>query len=287
MLIKKTIMKIITNKKIKKKISELKLVILAGGLGSRLSEETIVKPKPLVEIGGDPIILHLMKYYSYFGVKKFIICLGYKGYMIREYFINRYLKKKNLIISSKKNSMIDLNFKKDEDWEIKFIETGKNSLTGKRMKMIEKHIEGDDFMFTYGDGLSDIPIDKILVNFYKKKCIGMLSAVKIDPKFGIIKFKNNRDNLVNSFEEKQSKEETWINAGFGVFNKKIFNYINAKENVAFEKRPLSKLAKDNQLRTFKHYGNWKCMDTLRDKLEFEELFKSKPFWITKNYKKNI
>lgn len=258
---------------------KLPLVILAGGLGSRLTEETILKPKPLVEIGGVPIILHLMKYYSYYGVKKFIICLGYKGEMIRDFFINRYLKKKILTIESRFKSKINLKFKKDEEWEIKFVETGKKSLTGKRLKLIEPFID-KDFLFTYGDGLSDIPINKVISKFYQLKCIGLLSAVKIDPKFGVIKF-TGKSNLVTSFKEKKDTQATWINAGFGIFSKKIFKYLKKNENIAFENEPLARLAKDKQLYTYKHFGNWKCMDTLRDKHEFEEILKKNPFWIKK------
>ena len=260
------------------KISNLKLVILAGGLGSRLSEETVIKPKPLVEIGGEPIILHLMKYYSYYGIRRFIICLGYKGNMIREFFINRYLSKLNFKIDLINSSKLSFQNKKNENWSIEFINTGKDSLTGKRLKLIEPYID-DNFLFTYGDGLSDIPIDKTIYQFFKSKSLGLLSSVKIDPKFGIIKFGNN--NLINSFEEKKSKHETWINAGFGIFNKKALNYISKNENIAFEGRPLSNMARDKKLISFKHRGFWKCMDTLRDKLEFEEIYKLNPKWIKK------
>ena len=266
-----------------KNIKEMPLVILAGGLGSRLSEETVIKPKPLVEIGGIPIILHLMKYYSSFGIKKFIICLGYKGEMIRNFFINRYLEKKSLHINYNLNSKLNLKFKKNEEWDINFVNTGKSSLTGKRLKLIESYIN-DDFLFTYGDGLSDIPINKTIREFYKKKCIGLLSAVKLDPKFGIIKYVNN-SNLVSAFQEKKKDENTWINAGFGIFSKSIFKYLSKNKNIAFEQEPLSRLAKDRKLYTYKHYGHWKCMDTLRDKYEFEEIFRVKPFWIKKNLKK--
>ena len=261
----------------KNQIKNLPLVILAGGLGSRLSEETVVKPKPLVEIGGKPIILHLMKYYHFYGIKKFIICLGYKGEMIRDYFINRYLKNKNVTINSENNSFINLKFKKNENWEIKFVDTGKNSLTGRRLKLIEPFID-KYFLFTYGDGLSNIPIDKLIKQYFDQKSIGMLSAVKINPKFGVIKFKN-KTNLVSSFKEKKSEEETWINAGFGIFSKKIFNYIKQNQNVPFEQAPLEKLSNDKELAMFKHYGKWKCMDTLRDKIEFEEISKTDPFWV--------
>ena len=264
--------------KYKKAYQDLKLVILAGGLGSRLSEETVIKPKPLVEIAGEPIILHLMRYYSYYGIRKFIICLGYKGNMIREFFINRYLPKSNFKIDLINSSKVTFQNKINENWSIEFINTGKDSLTGKRLKIIEPHID-ENFLFTYGDGLSDIPIDKTINMFFRSKCLGLLSSVKIDPKFGIINFGHN--NFINSFEEKKSKQETWINAGFGIFNKKALRYVSNNENIAFEGRPLSNLAKNKKLITFKHKGFWKCMDTLRDKLEFEEIFKSNPKWIKK------
>ncbi len=254
------------------------MVILAGGLGSRLSEETIVKPKPLVEIGGVPIILHLMKYYSSFGVKKFIICLGYKGNMIREFFISRYLPKKNFKIDLISKNKFNFVSNKNENWVIEFVDTGRKALTGKRLKMIE-HLVGDNFLFTYGDGLSNINIEKTVEIFFKSKTLGLLSSVKIDPKYGIIDFGKN--NFINSFEEKRSKKETWINAGFGIFNKKALNYISKNENIPFEGRPLSNMAKKKQLVSFKHRGFWKCMDTLRDKLEFEEIFKTNPIWLKK------
>ncbi len=266
------------NKNLKKIISELKLVILAGGLGSRLSEETIVKPKPLVEIGGIPIILHLMKYYSNYGVKKFIICLGYKGNMIREFFINRYLPKKNFKIDLINKNKFNFIGSKKENWIIEFVDTGKNSLTGKRLKMVE-HLVGENFLFTYGDGLSNIRIDKTVEMFFNSKRLGLLSSVKMDPKYGIIDFGKN--NLINSFEEKRSKKETWINAGFGIFNKKALDYISRNRNIPFEGIPLANLAKKNQLLSYKHKGFWKCMDTLRDKLEFEEIYKKNPIWLKK------
>lgn len=258
--------------KYKKTNLDLKLVILAGGLGSRLSEETNIKPKPLVEIGGKPIILHLMRYYSYYGIKKFVICLGYKGNMIREFFINRYLPKSNFRIDLINNTKVNFINRKDENWSIEFVNTGKDSLTGKRLKLVEPYV-GENFLFTYGDGLSNIPINKTINQFLKSKCLGLLSTVKIDPKFGIIKFGKN--NSINSFEEKKSKQETWINAGFGIFNKKALKFISDGENIAFEGRPLTSMAKKNKLISYKHKGFWKCMDTLRDKLEFEKIFKSK------------
>lgn len=257
-------------------LKNIKCVILAGGLGSRLSEETIIKPKPLVEIGGKPIILHLMKYYSYFGVKNFIICLGYKGNMIREYFINRYLPKTNFKLDLINGPNLKFSLKNKENWSIEFINTGKNSLTGKRLKLIEPYV-GENFLFTYGDGLSNIPIGKTIDIFFKNKCLGLLSAVKIDPKFGIIEFGGK--NLISSFQEKKSKKETWINAGFGIFNKKALKFIPNKKNLPFEQLPLSQMAKQKKLISYKHKGFWKCMDTLRDKEEFEEIFKKNPFWI--------
>tara|TARA_B100000989_G_scaffold292312_1_gene268026 strand:- start:778 stop:1587 length:810 start_codon:yes stop_codon:yes gene_type:complete len=265
-------------KNLKKKNTDLKLVILAGGLGSRLSEETTIKPKPLVEIGGEPIILHLMRYYSHYGIKNFIICLGYKGNMIREYFINRYLPRTNFKIDLINPSKLNFVGKKKEDWTIEFINTGKKSLTGKRLKLIEPYV-GENFLFTYGDGLSNIPIDKTIEIFFKSKCLGLLSAVKIDPKFGIIEFSGK--NLINSFQEKKSKKETWINGGFGIFNRKALKFIPNKKNLPFEDLPLSKMAKNKKLISYKHKGFWKCMDTLRDKLEFEEIFKKKPHWLKK------
>ena len=198
--------------------------------------------------------------------------------MIREFFINRYLPKKNFKIDLVNKNKFEFSGPKNENWIIEFINTGKKSLTGQRLTMIE-HLVSDNFLFTYGDGLSDIRIDRTVEMFFKSKRLGLLTSVKINPKYGIIDFGKN--NLINSFQEKKSKKKTWINAGFGIFNKKALSYISKNENIAFEERPLSKIARNKQLVSYKHKGFWKCMDTLRDKLEFEEIFKKKPILFKK------
>lgn len=237
----------------------MQLIIFAGGLGTRISEETDYVPKPMVKIGKKPVLWHIMKYYSIFGFSEFIICGGYKVNIIKNYF--RVNKKKNL------------------SWKIKVINTGKNSNTGERLKRVKKYVNGN-FCLTYGDGLSDIDIYK-LINFHKKnKSIVTLTTVKPIPHFGKVFFKGNK---VSKFLEKSQKTESWINGGFFVCNKKVFQYLN-KKNSIFEKDVLTSLVKKNELTAYKHRGFWYCMDTLRDKRYLNDLWSSKkaPWKIWKN-----
>jgi glucose-1-phosphate cytidylyltransferase len=226
----------------------MKLVIFAGGLGTRISEESDYVPKPMIKIGQRPILWHIIKYYSFFGFSEFIICGGYKIDIIKKYF-------KNL---------------KNKTWNIKIVDTGKKNNTGERLKRVKKYID-NTFCLTYGDGLSDINIDK-LINFHKKnKSVVTLSAVKPIPLFGKIIFKGNK---VTKFLEKDPKKENWINAGFFVCEKEIFKYIN-KKNLIFETHVLPSLAKKKKLMAYKHKDFWYCMDTLRDKRHLNNLWLSK------------
>ena len=231
----------------------MQVVILAGGLGTRLSEETNVIPKALVKIGNKPIILHLINYYQSFGYKDFIICLGHKGNLINDYFLNKknkpYLKNTN----------------------IKLINTGKKSFTGERIKKIKKYINGN-FFLTYCDGLSNIDLKKTLKIFIKSKKIGLVSSVNPRSRFGVLSI-DKKNNVLN-FDEKSKNANTWINAGFFIFNKKIFQYIKGK-NTIFERSPLIKLSKDRELVAYKHRGFWQCMDTLKDKVILENIWKTK------------
>lgn len=228
----------------------MQLIILAGGLGTRISEETDFIPKPMIKIGNKPILWHIMKYYSIYGFSKFIICGGYKVEVIKKYF--KKLKKKNKF------------------WNIKIINTGKNSNTGERLRKVQKYID-DTFCLTYGDGLSNVNLNK-LINFHKKnKSIATLTSVKPPPHFGKIVFKGNK---VVKFIEKDQKKEDWINGGFFVCNKEIFNYFN-KKNMIFESDILSVLAKKRKLAAYKHFKFWHCMDNLRDKRYLLKL------WLTK------
>lgn len=246
----------------------MQTVILAGGLGTRLSEETVLKPKPMVEIGGKPIIWHIMKIYSHYGFNDFIICLGYKGYIVKEYFIN-YLYHQSDIEIDIKNNKIKI-FKNDsEEWKIKLIDTGENTLTGGRLKRIKDYLEEENFMATYGDGVADINISELL-NFHKThKKFATITAVQPAGRFGALELDESK---VISFQEKPKTLEGLINGGFFVLNKNIFDYIDGDASI-WERKPLETLASDNQLMAYKHYGFWKPMDTLRDKIELENLWK--------------
>ena len=247
----------------------MKVVILAGGLGTRISEESVVKPKPLVEIGGKPIIWHIMKIYSSYGLNDFIICCGYKGYLIKEYFINYSLHTTDISVNVRSNK-IKVHKKTTEPWNITLIDTGEESLTGDRIKKIEPYV-GDSFCLTYGDGLTSANIRNI-INYHKKnKKLATVLAVKPSGRFGAIDVK---DGSVKKFLEKPKGDGGWINGGFFVLNKKIFNYL-LKENCIWEREPLEKLAKENQLMAFEHDGFWYAMDTLRDKIYLENLWKAK------------
>lgn len=247
----------------------MKVVILAGGLGTRLSEETELKPKPMVEIGGKPILWHIMKIYSHYGFNDFIICLGYKGYIIKEYFANYFLHQTDVTIDIK-NNKIKVHKTKAEPWRITLVDTGLNTMTGGRIKRIQDHIKGT-FMLTYGDGVSDINI-KELLNYHKKtKKSVTITSVQPSGRFGAIDI-DDKGN-VKSFLEKPKGDGSWINGGFFVLEPEIFNYIK-DDTTIWERDPLEKLTKDNKVAAYKYLGFWKCMDTLRDKIELETLWSS-------------
>lgn len=253
----------------------MKVVILAGGLGTRLSEETDITPKPIVEIGGYPIIRHIMKIYSTYGYNDFIVCLGYKGYMIKEYFANYFLHMSDLTFNLKTGEMI-LQQSKSEDWKVTLIDTGVNTMTGGRIKRIKKFIGDKTFMLTYGDGVSDVNIEK-LVDFHKKNHkYATLTAVQPAGKFGSLILETS--GKVKNFIEKPAGDGLWINGGFFVLEPEIFGYIEG-DNTFWEREPLENLSKDGQLIAYEHNGFWRCMDTLRDKRELEELWESgNPPW---------
>ena len=254
------------------------VVILCGGKGTRLSEETKLKPKPMVEIGGKPILWHIMKSYSNYGYKKFILALGYKGYAIKSYFYNARINQSDFTIKmdplekpTYHNTLID------SDWEISFIDTGEETLKGGRIKKLEKYIKNDNFFVTYGDGVADINI-KDLLEFHKShKRIATVSAVRPPSRFGEILIEN--DNVL-SFEEKPQMKEGFINGGFFVFNRKIFNYLHDKVDCDLEFGALQKIAENKQMNAFKHYGFWQCMDNIREKNYLNELSeKGKEVWL--------
>lgn len=244
----------------------MKVVILAGGQGSRISEESLLRPKPLIEIGNKPIIWHIMKIYSHYGLNDFVICCGYKGYLLKEYFANYSLHTTDITVDVTKNT-IKVHKKKTEPWKITLVDTGNETLTGDRIKYVEDYV-GETFCLTYGDGLSSVNI-KQLINLHKKnKKLATVLAVKPIGRFGIMKVDNN---TVTKFLEKPTIDEEWINGGFFVLNKKIFKYINNKNNI-WEKEPLENLSKDKQLNALKFNGFWFAMDTLRDKNYLEDLW---------------
>jgi glucose-1-phosphate cytidylyltransferase len=246
----------------------MKVIILAGGLGSRISEESQLKPKPLLEIGGKPILWHIMKIYSHYKLNEFIICCGYKGYLIKEYFANYSLHTTDITVDVSKNKIL-VHKKKTEPWKITLIDTGDNSPTGERIKMVRQYV-GDTFCLTYGDGVTSVNIKSLIKFHIQDKKLATVLAVKPAGRFGAMKLENN---MVKNFLEKPKGDNSWINGGFFVLNKKIFEYIE-NENSIWERKPMEKLAKDNQLNAFKYEGFWYAMDTLRDKNYLEDLWSS-------------
>ena len=243
----------------------MKIVILAGGLGTRISEETNLKPKPLIEIGEYPILWHIMKIYSHYGFDDFIICCGYKGYMIKNFFLNYVNFNSDLNINLKTDKYKKLNNIK-EKWKIKLVDTGLNTMTGGRILRLKKFFKpNENFCMTYGDGLSNINI-KELIKFHKNNNkLATVTAVKPTGRYGAIEIeKKNNQNLIKNFIEKPSGDKNWINGGFFVLNQKIFKYLNNDQDI-WEREPLKKLSKDKNLIAYKHKGFWKSMDTLNDK----------------------
>ena len=248
----------------------MKVVILAGGQGTRIVEESLIKPKPLIEIGSKPIIWHIMKIYSHFGLNDFIICCGYKGYLIKEYFANYSLHTTDVTVDLSKNKITVLK-KKTEPWKVTLIDTGEFSNTGERIRKIKDYID-DDFCLTYGDGLTSVNIKNVIKFHKSNKKLATVLAVKPAGRFGSL---NIKGDIVNNFLEKPSGDGGWINGGFFVLNKKIFKYLDKKDSI-WEKEPLENIAKDKQLSAFKFEGFWHAMDTLRDKNYLDNL------WVANN-----
>lgn len=248
----------------------MKVVILAGGFGTRLTEETDIKPKPMVEIGGMPILWHIMKIYSAYGFNEFIICLGYKGYVIKEYFANYFLHLSDVTVELA-TGKLKIHNCKSEDLKVTLIDTGLNTQTGGRIKRVKSYIRNETFMLTYGDGLADVNIDD-LVNFHKKhRKLATITAVRPPGRFGTLVLGEN--SYITKFEEKSVGDGGWVNGGFFVLEPKVLDYIEGDETY-WERDPLENLAKDGKLIAYKHTGFWKPMDTLRDKRELEEIWNS-------------
>lgn len=248
----------------------MKCVLLAGGLGTRLSEETIIKPKPMVEIGGKPILWHIMKMYSHYGINEFIICLGYKGYMVKEYFANYFLHMSDVTFDMQNNHM-EVHNNYAEPWKVTLINTGDESMTGGRLKHAAKYVKDDEaFCFTYGDGLSNVNIGK-LIEFHKAKGkLATLTAVTPPGRFGALDIS---DQMITNFKEKPKGDGAYINGGFFVLSPKVIDLIDS-ESCIWEKEPLESLAADGQLSAFIHDGFWQPMDTLRDKQYLESLWQT-------------
>jgi glucose-1-phosphate cytidylyltransferase len=247
----------------------MKVVLLAGGLGTRLSEETVTRPKPMVEIGGMPILWHIMKIYSSHGFNDFIICLGYKGYIIKEYFANYFLHRSDVTIDLADNS-VKVHDSQAEPWKITLVDTGNESMTGGRIKRIQQYVNGESFMLTYGDGVGNIDI-KQLVDYHRqhgKLCT--VTSVQPSGRFGALDL--SAKNEVKSFLEKPKGDGSWINGGYFVCEPEIFNYINSGDSTIWEKEPMESIAKDGQMNAFKHHGFWRPMDTLKDKHDLNNMW---------------
>lgn len=250
----------------------MKVVILAGGLGTRLMEETEARPKPMVEIGGKPILWHIMKIYATYGFNDFIICLGYKSQLIKEYFLNYYLYNSDMTIELEKNK-IDIHFSNSESFKVTLVDTGLNTNTAGRIKKIKKYVEGETFMLTYGDGVADINISKLLEFHSSHKRIATLTSVQTPGRFGNLEI--NDSGIVDHFVEKPQGDGMWINGGFFVLDPEVFQYLEGDvEDVQWEKKPLISIANASQLAAYKHHGFWKPMDALRDRIELENLWNS-------------
>jgi glucose-1-phosphate cytidylyltransferase len=254
----------------------MKVLILAGGHGTRLSEETDVKPKPMIEIGGKPILWHIMKTYSNYGFNEFVVLLGYKGYYIKEYFANYFLHQSDVTIDML-NGQMEVHNNSSEPWKVTLLDTGLNTMTGGRIKKAQEFIGDEPFMLTYGDGVANVDINK-LVKFHKShgKAMTMTSA-QPDGRFGALNIDSN--NKVNEFKEKPKGDGSWINAGYFICQPEVLNYIDNGDDVVFEQEPLKNLAKKGEIYTYKHNGFWMPMDTLRDKMKLNELWdKNKAPW---------
>lgn len=250
----------------------MKVVIFAGGIGTRISEESHLRPKPMIEVGEKPLLWHIMKIFAAQGVNDFIICLGYKGYMIKEYFYNYYLYNSDITIELKDNQVQVLN-SNSEDFKVTLVDTGLNTKTAGRLQKIKHHIQDEEFMLTYGDGVADININKLLTFHKSHGKAATVTAVQPVGRFGVMHVAD--DGLVQVFKEKKSEDEGWINGGFFVLNKSVFDFIppNA-DDVMWEDLPIQSLAAAGQIMAYQHNGFWKCMDALRDKMELEEMWNS-------------
>jgi glucose-1-phosphate cytidylyltransferase len=247
----------------------MKVVILAGGLGTRLAEETIVRPKPMVEIGDRPILWHIMKSYSSYGLNDFVICLGYRGYMIKEYFANYYLHTSDVTFDVAANRM-DVHQTSTEPWRVTLIDTGDDTMTGGRLKRVLDYVGDEDFCFTYGDGLADIDMERLIAFHREQGTIATVTAVQPVGRFGSMRVDGSQ---VTEFTEKPAGDDAWINGGFFVLSPQVGAYLDGDDTV-WEREPLQRLAAEGELSSYRHTGFWQPMDTLREKMRLQELWES-------------
>lgn len=248
----------------------MKAVILAGGLGTRISEETQLKPKPMVEIGGKPILWHVMKIYSSYGINDFIICCGYKGYIIKEYFANYFLHVSDITFEMRENKM-EVHVNGSEPWRVTLIDTGEKTGTGGRLKRVRSYLDDEDFCFTYGDGLSNVNIGELIAYHKKQGVLATLTAAQMPGRYGALNLDQN--NKVETFKEKPRGDTGWINGGFFVMSPKVTDYIEGDETF-WEREPMERLAREGQLAAYLHHGFWHPMDTLKDRIDLENLWGS-------------
>lgn len=250
----------------------MKVVILAGGLGTRISEESHLRPKPMIAIGGNPILWHIMKIYSHYGFNDFIICLGYKGHIIKEYFADYYLYTSDITFDFSQNNKMIVHNNVAEPWKVTLVDTGLNTQTGARIKRIKNYLHDETFMLTYGDGVSDVDLNKLLTAHQQSNSIVTMTAIQPGGRFGVLDI-DRQNNSITRFVEKAKEDGGWINGGFMVAEPEIFDYIDDNEDTVLEKAPLENIAADGKLTAYKHYGFWHCMDTQRDKIQLEDLWK--------------
>ncbi len=246
----------------------MKAVLLAGGFGTRISEESHLKPKPMIEIGGMPILWHIMKHYSSYGINEFVICAGYKQHIIKEWFANYYLHTSDITFDLSQGNLMTIHSNQAEPWKVTVVDTGLNTMTGGRIKRIRPYIGDEAFLLTYGDGVSDVDIRETIAFHRKAGRLATMTAILPESRFGVLDIDGDR---VKGFREKSRADSGWINAGFMVLEPAVFDYISGDDTV-FERDPLENLVKDGELSCYKHMGFWQCMDTLRDKERLEKLW---------------
>ncbi len=250
----------------------MKAVILAGGFGTRISEESYLKPKPMIEIGDAPIIWHIMKHYSYYGFNEFVICCGYKSYVIKEYFANYFLHHSDVTFDFTRENGVTVHSNAAEPWKVTLVDTGLETQTGGRIRRVRQYLGEETFMLTYGDGVSNVDLVELL-NWHRQLGSAVtLTAVQPGGRYGVVDL-NDKKTHVSGFREKSKADTNWINAGFMVMEPRVFDYLDGDDCV-LERQPMERLAEENRLGVYRHYGFWQCMDTLRDKTLLEELLKN-------------